>query len=95
MKQAESPGTVLVGGLDSQMDLAMELREKGIRVLALEDETKEEAALRQAIDAGFPFVVLSAGTREEADAAQFRLVEVTSGDSLIVPRDELAGRIAG
>jgi ATP phosphoribosyltransferase regulatory subunit len=107
----DAAGAVLVGGLDPFLDLAMELREAGLRVLALMEGATEEAARRQAEASGLPYIVMpaaresggGAGTESGAGACakpggepgRFKLLETGSGDYLEVSREELIERIKG
>jgi hypothetical protein len=86
VEPAELTGVALVGGLDPQLDLAMELREKGVRVLALADDCPEEEALKLAAEAGIPYVLLP-------EEERFRLMDVKNGDSVTLVRDELPARL--
>lgn len=87
MELPEMAGAALAGGLDQQLDLAMELRKKGVTVMAVAEDVSEAEAAQLAADAGLPYIVVPADER-------FRLVEVASGVSVVLQREELAGRLA-
>jgi len=89
MRLPDAAGAVLVGGLDQHLDLARELREAGVCVLALLGGATEAQARAQAEASGLPFTVSDAGE------GKFRLVETDGGDSLEVSREDLIKRITG
>lgn len=86
VEPAGDAGLVLVGGLDPQLDLAQELREKGLRVLALAEDTGIDDAKRLAAESGLSFVLAP-----EAEA--FRLDDVGSDVSSTLARDEILARL--
>lgn len=78
------PGAALVGGMDSEIELAMNLRDKGIRVLSIAGDVADEEARRLAADAGLSYVVIPADGRYRLEGG---------GGVQTLDRDEVAGRI--
>ncbi|MHB0867009.1 MAG: ATP phosphoribosyltransferase regulatory subunit [Thermoleophilia bacterium] len=87
VEPAGDTGVALVGGLDSQLDLALKLRAQGVRVLALADDTGRDEVGRLAMECGMSFVLTP-------DAGAFRLDEVGSDTSETLAPDEIIVRLA-
>ncbi|MHB1380787.1 MAG: ATP phosphoribosyltransferase regulatory subunit [Thermoleophilia bacterium] len=83
---ADGGGIVLAGGLDEELDLARELREKGFVVYALPAEAGEEEALLAARETGIRYAAV-------IDGDGFRLADSRDGGYRGVSRGELAGEL--
>ncbi|MEW6020349.1 MAG: ATP phosphoribosyltransferase regulatory subunit [Pseudomonadota bacterium] len=82
----ERPGVALAGGLDQLLDLARELREAGVRVLALDAKTEPREVIRLAAEAGLPLAAVPAGE-------DFQLMDAASRESVTLSRGELVERV--
>jgi histidyl-tRNA synthetase len=78
----------LVDGLESSLDLANELRDKGVTVFALPSGTSKEAACRMASENELSYVALPEGD-------SFRLLDLAGGNERTVTKEELTKELAG
>jgi len=88
----ESPAVMLVGGLDTALDLAAELRAAGVRVSSLSEGTSLEEARSLATAADADWVIIPDG---EVCRLESCIVEAgeTLGEALTLAREELIGKL--
>lgn len=97
----ENRGVALVGGFDSALDLAGELRAAGVPVTALADDAGDGEALRLAAAADLCWVIIPDGEGFRLEVAADGEIEATGGESattgrgVIISREELVKKLAG
>ncbi|MFA5802619.1 MAG: ATP phosphoribosyltransferase regulatory subunit [Thermoleophilia bacterium] len=82
-----APGIALVGGFDPALDLAMQLREKGVDVMALPEDMKKKTAMAAAEGAGIGSLVMP-------DGDGFKLFDTAGGKGRKVKIEDIIDAVA-